>query len=367
MIIVSPVIRTGMKICSGILFFLTLFSAYGGHISPHVWATPSIFTLGFPYMALLTLIVSIAWIIGRRWVTGGIGIVTLILCSGPLFTVCPLGHKRTPSPVDTPRFSVMSYNILHGDDVEKHDSTINRTIQYIIDSGADIVALQELYNFSNKEVKILPKNTRDSLFTLYPYRVTDGYNDLCLLSKYPARLLKVNDMPYGSDYFYEAYRINIDGRKLTLLNVHLASYQLSEGERDFVDKMKSLTGAKSSIKEFKGTIFSKLKQAFINRSMHAQEIRQVIDKIKGPLIVCGDFNDVPASWTYYKVKGDDLKDAFTETHFGPIYTYNLHHFYFHIDQMFYRGDLMALSTGRGKIRSSDHYPKLGEFAFIPER
>ena len=38
-------------------------------------------------------------------------------------------------------------------------------------------------------------------------------------------------------------------------------------------------------------------------------------------------------------------------------------FYFHIDQMLYRGNLEALSLKIGKINSSDHYPLIGEFAF----
>lgn len=297
----------------------------------------------------------------------GLAIATLIICTGPLFTVVPLGHERKAAPLEKPQFTLMTWNILHGEDIEQHNSNINRSFEYILSSGADIVVLQELYNFSSKEIKVLPKELRDSLFKAYPFRVTDGLNDLCLLSKYPARILKVSDKPYGSNYFYEAYRLNILGRKLTILNVHLASYRLTEGERDFVEKMKSMSGTKSSIMDFKGTIYGKLKAAFVDRSNHAEEIRQVIQGIRGPLIICGDFNDVPASWAYYKVKGDDMKDAFAETHFGPTFTYNLHHFYFHIDQILYRGPLQALKVDKGEIKSSDHFPQIAEFTFLPEK
>lgn len=363
---ISPIIRLACKIASGLLFLLTIFSAYGGYINPNLWATPSLFTLGFPYLALLTAIVIIAWAIARRWIMTAAGVATLFICGGPLLTVCPMGHSRKASPQDTPQFKILTYNILHGEDVEQHNENMNRSFQYLLDSGADIIVLQELYNFSKNEIKVLPKELRDSLFATYPYRVTDGYNDLCLLSKYPARILKVTDLPHGSNYFYEGYRINILGRKLTVLNVHLASYNLSEADRGVVDDMKSIGGAKKSLSSFKGSILGKMKKAFVNRDKHVSEIRDVIENIRGPLIICGDFNDVPASWAYRKMLGDDMKDAFTQTHFGPMITYNLHHFYFHIDQIMYRGDLKALSTERGSIRSSDHYPVIATFAFTPQ-
>ncbi len=90
--------------------------------------------------------------------------------------------------------------------------------------------------------------------------------------------------------------------------------------------MKTVNGAKSSVKELKGAIRSKLSNAFIQRAGNAEELRAAIDEIRpsAPLIVCGDFNDVPASWAYNIIKGDDLRDAYAETNFGPTWTYNLH-------------------------------------------
>ena len=366
MFAVNPIVRLIARIASAIIYILTIMGAYGGHISPRLMTIPHILTLGFPYLVVLTIICILGWAIARRWIQVGIGVLTLIICWGPLSLVAPWGREREPQADEKPRFTLLTWNILHGEDVENRDSTINRTFDYILHSGADIVALQELHNFSSHEIKHLPVALKDSIFAAYPYRVTDGINDLCLLSKYPARTLRVTDKPYGSGYFYEAYRINIGDKKLTVLNVHLASYQLTEGERDFVERKKSVNGAKNSLTEFKGSIYDKLKKSFVERDKHAREIREVIEHIRGPLIICGDFNDVPASWAYYRVRGEDLRDAYTETRFGPISTYNLHHFYFHIDPILYRGDIKALSVKRGSIRSSDHYPQIATFAFLPQ-
>ena len=119
------------------------------------------------------------------------------------------------------------------------------------------------------------------------------------------------------------------------------------------------------MKEFKGSIRQKMRKAFRHRAEDAEALRECIDEIPRdvPLIVCGDFNDVPASWCYNMIRGDDLRDAYEETNFGPAITYNLHAFYFHIDQMLYRGPLVALDLTVNKINTSDHYPLIGEFQF----
>lgn len=75
----------------------------------------------------------------------------------------------------------------------------------------------------------------------------------------------------------------------------------------------------------------------------------------------GDFNDVAGSYAYRTIRSCGLKDAYAQTAFGPTITYNASRFYFHIDQIFYRGNLRAVSIWRGKSRSSDHYPVSATF------
>ena len=147
--------------------------------------------------------------------------------------------------------------------------------------------------------------------------------------------------------------------------VHLYSYDLSEEERKVVTEIRSMQTAKTSVNEMKGSIRKKMGEAFRKRSEDAENLRECLNQIPTdiPLIVCGDFNDVPASWAYNLIRSDDLRDAYAETNFGPAITYNLHAFYFHIDQMLYRGPLEALDLQVNKINTSDHYPLIGEFQF----
>jgi len=57
------------------------------------------------------------------------------------------------------------------------------------------------------------------------------------------------------------------------------------------------------------TIASKLKRGYMSRYQQAQLVQQKIKESPYPAIICGDFNDVPNSSTYFKIKGN-LQDAF---------------------------------------------------------
>ena len=344
-------LRLAAKILSVALFIATCCAAYGGYVNPRLWATPSLLTLALPYLAMATFAASIGWALSRKILMTALGVATLVACAGPVFTAVPLGSEKTAQSGRT--FTVMSFNIMHGIDYRNPGNKGHESIRYISAASPDIVCMQEASDF----MAGLPKTVSDSLKAMYPYRIFDK-NDLAVMSKHPIR----HNASEGTiSYTASAYSVEIYGRKVNILNVHLASYKLSDQEREVVSDIHSVRSAKSSIKEFKGSIMSKMKESFRQRADEAVELRAVIDRLHGPTVVCGDFNDVPASWAYREIKGTDLKDAFTETNFGHKSTYNAHRMPFHIDQIFYKGDLKALKVKREKEGSSDHYPILAEF------
>ena len=55
----------------------------------------------------------------------------------------------------------------------------------------------------------------------------------------------------------------------------------------------------------------KLARGYQFRSQQVEIVRNQLDSSTYPVIICGDFNDVPNSYTYFRIKGD-RKDAFTQ-------------------------------------------------------
>lgn len=363
--VISPLFRIVMRVVSIIIWVLTLISAYGGKVNPDYLTIPAVLCLALPWLAILSAILILYWVLSQRFIFAALGVLTIVACSGPLSLAFPLNGTKSPTP-GKQTFKIISWNVLHTDDTRKPDYPGNRAVEYMIQSEADIICLAELYNFSHDELKKATPTQIDSLIRLYPFRAGLPSTDLKILSKYPVDRTGLTYISQTGHHRFDFFKVHFPGgKKLDIAMVHLYSYDLSEEERNVMKDMKSMEGAKSSVKELKGAIRSKLSNAFIQRAGNAEELRAAINEIRpsAPLIVCGDFNDVPASWAYNLIKGDDMRDAYAETNFGPTWTYNLHMFYFHIDQMLYRGNLRALSLKVGKINTSDHYPLIGEFEF----
>lgn len=358
--VINPILRLIGKLLSVAVFFLTILAAYCGRINPDYFAFPSIIVLLLPYLGVATALITIAWFIGGRWIFGALGVATLAFCWTPLSNVAPLKFSQSPEPGAT-TFKLLTYNILHGEDMRHPEESGKRSIRFLTESGADIICLQELFTFEEPEVKGITKELRDSLFAVYPYRAGGHSVDLTVLSKYPVRL---TDMGNDSNFPRVRYfSLDIKGKRLIIGNMHLISYDLSEDEREVVTDIKSVSSAKKSISEFKGTIKPKLTTSFKERAGNVRKMLSTLESVSGPLIVCGDFNDVPESYAYRLMRAEGFRDAYADTGFGPIYTYNAHLFLFHLDQVFYRGPLKALSVKKERINSSDHYPLMVEFEF----
>lgn len=359
--IIKPAIRIALRIASFILFLLTILSAYGGRVHPILFPYFSWLTLALPYFAIATAIVSVCWILDKRLITAAVGVVTLIASWGPISSAFPIHFSSNPKD-NNPTFTFLSWNALHSWDQQQNingpeDISLqkgNPTYDYIINSGADIVNLQEMFGPDPVETP----NTNeflDRLHEVYPYTGSNNQVEFQVFSKYPIKEVKRFEK-------FLHYSIKTPWGMLNLINVHLPSYTLSEKERLVMSEILSIKNSKKGVDELKGSIRSKVNEGFRYRAMVAEELAEYIKTINGPLIVAGDFNDVPESWAYRMVRSTGLKDAYIDTSFGPLITYNRHGFYFHLDQILYRPDpLRALKVKKGNIKSSDHYPLIAEF------
>lgn len=359
---ILEIVRYSLLGLSVWLYFFTLLAGYSGWINPEKWALPAMLALGFLPLFVVCVAATVGWnIYNFRSPIAIIGDVVMALLVFPFFTLCPFGSAKLRR-ADEKVLTVMSYNSFYCNDTQFENPVRSRTLDYIITTYADIVCLQELYSLDAAGTHGKATETQiRRVKQMYPYRVEPGSRELVILSRYPLTML---DGDNGKLFFqYQAVRANVSGTPVTIVNVHMPSFGLSDEERQIVRKMKSRpSDIKDGAEEIRHTIYGKLAQAFAARAQAARVIRHFCDTVKGDLIVCGDFNDVPGSYTYRTVRGDDMRDVYTETAKGYTCTFHAYMMYFHIDQMFYRGDMRALSFRRGVVKSSDHYPIVGTFA-----
>ncbi len=374
MIIISPLIRLALKIASIILFVITIAAAYGGKVNPEYMTVPSVLVLALPYLAIATLLVGIGWLLSGRLIMAALAALTLFGSWSTLKDVTPLSFSQ-PAQDEKRTFRILTFNSLHLADTTKRTAPGNRAIKFLTECGADIICLQELVNFEDpNEIHHWSRGLMDSLYAVYPYRVggTNGNStDLKVLSKYPVVELPIKCNDDDDDNYWRSRRrwalfeVEIKGLKLPIVNFHMTSYNLSDTEREVVTEIKGVNSAKKSYEEFRYEIFPKLGEAFRTRAHNVEEMIQTTSDYK-TLIACGDFNDVPGSWSYGLMRKAGFQDAYPETSLGPTNTFNQFLFLFHIDQIFYRGaHLKALKTKRHRINTSDHYPIEATFEILP--
>ena len=155
-----------------------------------------------------------------------------------------------------------------------------------------------------------------------------------------------------TSHLARAYDLQLpSGKQVRLVDFRLQSYHLSFGKNQNVRVSPDV----------KPSPLERMRRSFELRGRNAKSLRQILDASPANVILCGDMNDVSTSHVYRVIRGDDMRDVWTEVGRGYGHSFNRYNLPYRIDQMFYRGDLRALSAKRIKGGSSDHYPIVATF------
>ena len=133
-------------------------------------------------------------------------------------------------------------------------------------------------------------------------------------SSIPANLLIQAD--FTGSLIYIDIKVNND--TLRIFTTHLQSFGFNNSDYAEMNKIKQRD--EQSIEASKN-IFIKMKAAFTNRGSQADIVHAQTDSVFHRSIICGDFNDVPTSYTYFHIRGN-RQDAFLNNGLGVGKTYN---------------------------------------------
>ncbi len=352
-----------------VMAVVMLLSAWGGVVDPHKSSLMPLLTLGMPVVLIVNVIIALAWLLLFRWKYALIPIVAIAVSWSPVSTVCPLNLFAKNFDADS-TFRVMSYNVANFGPYDPSNHEPSKSMRYILDQDPDFVLLQEgsqertYFNLSNVEMM------RAEFEKKYPYH-SDGWRDLMIFSKYPYTV--VPDSAYDSEHEYRggvyAKGFDIlfpDGKQLRILNLHLRSIGMGEGDKDLyatITKQGVNVNKRSELQRIKRSLFDKLKIAFRRHAEEAAIVRSMIDSSPENLIVCGDFNEAPSSYCYRNIRGDDLHDTFQDCGTGITWTFHDRRMFFKIDHILYRGGIESVDWCREKAGDSDHYPQIATFVW----
>ncbi len=186
---------------------------------------------------------------------------------------------------------------------------------------------------------------------------------LAIFSKFPLENERIYDL--SNRHYKMLYtEVIIDStHSIDLAAVHLTSTGIKSDDIDFIDEVKSNKQVSKIEKSASKRILRSLMNASAERGVLANEVDSIMSYFENHTIICGDFNDIPSSYTYRKIKGN-LKDAFVGKGVGLGRTFDKIFPTLRIDYIFYdpKG-LKVEGFYMENIGLSDHYPISANFTF----
>lgn len=355
-----------VEIIAAIAAVLLVGCAYAGKIDPQSFFPAPFMMLGFVPMLVVALLLLLFALLRQRWIAVGILVVGFLFTAPILRLYFPWNSRdmAPPEPADRALIlKVMTYNVLSFNYNDPECGTQpSASMKLILEADPDVLLMQEggAGGIGWEQIPSLKPFVND-IKLKYPYQYW-GNEGLSMLSKYPFTASSIGEeqharspLGYNRDqtsYVARAFDLDLpNGKQMRLVDFRLQSYHLSFG------KSKSVRVSP----DVKLSALERMKRSFALRSDDAATIRQAIDNSPENVIVCGDMNDVPASYVYRRICGNDLHDAWARVGAGYARTYNRHNLCYRIDHIFYRGDVRALSAQRIKGGFSDHYPLMVTF------
>ena len=147
--------------------------------------------------------------------------------------------------------------------------------------------------------------------------------------------------------------VDINGTIYRIYNIHLET----TGINSTLHRAAKLetSGMEVQNNTLFNAIYGNYTVGMIARSGQANAVAMDMREAEVPIIVCGDFNDVPYSYVYNTVLGDKI-DSFKECGSGFMHTFRGGKKMVRIDYIFHDKALEGVSFYKKDLSYSDHYP-----------
>lgn len=331
-----------MTLAMALLAFCSISIIACQYVSPEKSGILSILSLGAPIIYLLDWVVMFYWIVRWRWIRA---LVMVAIVAVGLFYVSryyKINFDRQYNVVYDEReyTKVMTYNVKVGRTpdlatyIEKHNPDV-LCVQEIATVGESWDALDGKYHTT----KQLIKEGEES-------------SDNHILSKYPIlRMGDIEDLPRKNGVWVD---LKIEDDTVRVISLHLQSTSISPEDTKFIEGHEYLHDKERDNKV--RSITGRLVENNISRAKQAERVAKFLGETPYKTVVCGDFNDVPLSYTYHTI-AKNLDDTFSKMANGFAYTYKTKYRLLRIDHIMVSPSIQVASYEvDNKVEISDHYP-----------
>lgn len=350
--IFSGIITRGIAVANWAVVVLMMITGYAYFFSPIQHSLMSATGVLFPVFLVLNILFLVFWVV-VKFKYCYIPILGLVLCYTPTHQYAPINiEKEAPKgSLKVLSYNIQSYGYLPGDTTRNEENPI---VQYIANSKADIVCLQEAPKWRIEHEVVTTLNP------IYPYQsemVHETSGDvLTLYSKYP--IISTERIPFDSEVNLSvAYRIKVGKDTVLVVNNHLESNNMTNADKAGFKNIVQGNITKKETKQESTLLLNKLAIAAKKRAVQVEAVANVLKKYQHlPQIVCGDFNEWPNGYALNTLQ-KTLTNAFVESGNGPGWSYHRSGMYVRIDNILCSKEFKPYGAKiDSSIDLSDHYP-----------
>jgi len=347
-----------MNILLATLYLLACLAPY---LNPAKWWFISWLGLIFPFLFFLLILSVFFWLFFKRLYAVLLFAVLLVGWRniGVFFAFhvqTQFNYEKEPGAL-----RIVTWNVARFIEIKKNNNAGSqmrlKMMNLLKQQNADILCLQEFHTATNHDyydnISYIQKQLN------YPYYYfsfdEDGsklYYSSIIFSRLP--MFDTSIIIYPKPSLPEALLqadIKINEDTIRIFTSHLQSVQFHKRDYQRIDEIRNY---EDSIVSNSRTIFSKIRKSITNRSLQVDIIKHKLNQSPYPVIFCGDFNDVPNSYTYFAIRGNML-DAFLEKGAGIGRTFSSLSPTLRIDYILASKDFSVLQFNRVEKIYSDHY------------
>ncbi|MBO7331234.1 MAG: endonuclease/exonuclease/phosphatase family protein [Alistipes sp.] len=303
--IIVDLVLGAVSVVVAILFFFTLLVP---RLDPRGWGELSTLGLIAPFVYGAQAMMTLYWIIRwRLWVAVPMIILSMFgLFSLSSFYRMELRRTYAEPKYDRMAMKVMTYNVRSFIDDDGHRN-IDSMVAMIKNINPDILCFQEFGFKEALDTMLKP------MYTL-PKRLNRHELSPSIYSRYP--IIRAERIDTMEEFLWADLVARDD--TIRVFSLHLHSTNIRQADNSYLENHEYLEDENSE--EQLGSMLTRLTENNKLRAAQVDTISQIIAASPYPVIVCGDFNDTPVSYTYHRL-AHRMRDTFREQGRGYAHTY----------------------------------------------
>lgn len=341
----------------GLVAFLTY---YGVTLSPAVYWPAGFAGFIIPVLLMVLGIVFVRAALYRRWTALYYLALILLGFSHIRSTLALSGIFRN----EKGDFDVLSFNVRVFNTYQylRNDDLISskQMIRWTIDHPAAIKCIQEYYNQDDSDVYNVRHSMKKAGFSHQHTRIVfrdknNGEFGMAIFSKYPfanTGIIISEDKKFQNAIFAD---VVLPQDTIRIYNIHFESMSIDEENIFDTERLKN---------SYMDTAY-KLRKGLSTRAVQVDYLIHHIMESPYPVVLCGDFNEIPYSYVYRRLS-KKMNNAFETAGLGLGFSFNGRLFFLRIDNQFYTPDLKAQRfKTRRDMTHSDHFPLEASYSILP--